>query len=91
MERLATRVAEFSSKADFWNNGVLIFLVMTALAAAGSLSASAWHLCAQAKWHQRKAIWMQPRSMKPEIERDSVSVPNLLQRKQRLRKGRMLE
>ncbi|MFL6352914.1 MAG: hypothetical protein ACJ74Z_13835 [Bryobacteraceae bacterium] len=35
IERLAARVAEFSSKADFWNNGVLIFLVMTALAAAG--------------------------------------------------------
>jgi hypothetical protein len=35
MERLAARVAELSSKADFWNNGVLIFLVVTALAAAG--------------------------------------------------------
>lgn len=35
IERLTARVAELSSKADFWNNGVLIFLVMTALAAAG--------------------------------------------------------
>lgn len=35
IERLAARVAEFSSKADFWNNGVLIFLIVTALAAAG--------------------------------------------------------
>jgi hypothetical protein len=33
--RLTARVADFSSKADFWNNGVLLFLVMTALAAAG--------------------------------------------------------
>lgn len=35
IERLTARVADLSSKVDFWNNGVLIFLVMTALAAAG--------------------------------------------------------
>lgn len=35
IEGLTTRVADFSSKTDFWNNGVLIFLIMTALAAAG--------------------------------------------------------
>lgn len=35
IEQLTARVAELSPKADFWNNGVLMFLVMTALAAAG--------------------------------------------------------
>lgn len=35
VERLALRVADLSSKADFWNNAVLIFLLVTALAAAG--------------------------------------------------------
>lgn len=35
IERLASRVTEFSAKTDFWNNGALLFLVMTVLAAVG--------------------------------------------------------